>query len=84
MRFLAGAAGGTGKRSLCLHLLADALGDRISVDSQRFGSLGEMFLVSGESLLDVEALEFVDCLAQKDVAIQHLVDQSFKSRTHVI
>jgi len=55
----------------------DALGNRIAVNPQRFGGVGDALLISRESLLNVEFFEFLECLIQKDVAVEHVFNDSF-------
>lgn len=52
------------------------------MDAERFGCLREVILVSRKGLLDVELLEFADGLGQQDFAVEHFVNQSFKSSAH--
>ena len=48
-----------------------------SMNAEGFGSLRNAFLISGEGLLDIELLELVQRFIQKDVAIEHVFDDSF-------
>ena len=41
------------------------------------GRVREVLLVTREGLLYVELLKFAECLIQKDVALEHLLDQTF-------
>lgn len=43
------------------------------------GRVREVLLVAREGFLYVELLKFAKCLVQKDVALEHLVDQTFES-----
>ena len=54
-------------------------GESVSVDAQHHGGIGEVLLVFGERLLDVELFEFAERLVQKDVAFEHFVDEAFES-----
>jgi len=53
------------------------LGDRVAVDAEGFGGVGNTLLIAGEGFLNVELLEFGDSLIKRDVAIKHLFDNSF-------
>jgi hypothetical protein len=80
---LTAISGGAGERALCLLEFSHALRDGVAVDAQSLGGFREMFVVSGEGLLNVELFEFTDRFGQQDVTIQHFVNQSFKSSAHV-
>ena len=53
------------------------LGNRVAVDAQGFGGVGNAPFVTRESLLDVELLEFFEGLIQKDAAIEHVFNNGF-------
>lgn len=76
-------AGRSGQRAPWFFVGGDALGNGIAVNAQSLGGFGKVLFVSGKGLFDVEPLEFAYCLGQQNVAVEHFVDQSFKSRTHV-
>jgi len=54
-----------------------ALGNRVAVDTEGFGGVGNSFLVTSESLLNVELFELCQGLIEHDVAVQHLFNHSF-------
>lgn len=60
-------------------VLRHALGEGVAVDAEDGGGVGDVLLVTGERLLDVELLEFAERFVQKDVAFEHFVDQGFES-----
>ena len=49
------------------------------MDAEDDGGLREMLLVAREGLLYVELLEFGERLVEKDMALEHFVDQAFES-----
>ena len=49
------------------------------MDTEDGGGVGDVLLVTGERLLDVELLEFAERFIKKDVAFEHFVDQVFKA-----
>ena len=49
------------------------------MDAEHRGCVGDVLLVTGERLLDVELLEFAERFIQKDVAFEHLVHQIFEA-----
>ena len=51
-----------------------AFRDRIAVDAEGFGGVGNALLVPGEGLLNVELLELGDGLIKCNVAVEHVVD----------
>src|SRR5215467_13420144 len=57
----------------------DALGEGVAMDAEHGGGVGDVLLVTGECLLDVELLEFAERFVKKDVAFEHFVDQGFKA-----
>ena len=65
-------------RSLVL-ILGDSLGEGVAMDAQDGGGVGDVLLVTGERLLDIELLEFAERFIEKDVAFEHFVDQVFKA-----
>src|ERR1043165_2339107 len=73
-------AGGAAGWSCFALVLGDALGEGIAVDAEHRGRVGDVLLVTGERLLDVELLEFAERFVQKDVAFEHFVDQAFEAR----
>jgi len=61
----------------------DSLGDCVSMDAERVGSIGDALLVAREGLLNIQLFELVESLVQSDVTIEHLVDNSFQSRAYL-
>ena len=49
------------------------------MDAEDSGCVGDVLLVTGERLLDVELFEFAERFIQKDVAFEHFVDQAFEA-----
>lgn len=49
------------------------------MDAEDGGGIGDVLLVTGERLFDVELLEFAERFVQKDVAFEHFVDQVFEA-----
>ena len=49
------------------------------MDAEDGGRVGDVLLVTGERLLDVELLEFAERFIEKDVAFEHFVDESFET-----
>ena len=49
------------------------------MDAEHRGCVGDVLLVTGERLLDVELLEFAERFVEKDVAFEHFVDQVFET-----
>ena len=49
------------------------------MDAEDGGRVGDVLLVTGERLLDVELLEFAERFVEKDVAFEHFVDQIFET-----
>ena len=49
------------------------------MDAEDGGGVREMLFVTGEGLLYVELLKLAERFIQKDVALEHLVDQAFES-----
>ena len=60
-------------------IAGDALGEGVAMDAEDGGCVGDVLLVTGESFLDVELLEFAKGFIQKDVALEHFVDQAFET-----
>ncbi len=54
-----------------------SFGEGVPVDAQHNGRIGEVLLVFRERLLDVELFEFAERLIEKDVALEHFVDEAF-------
>ena len=76
------ALGRSGQGSRLLLVGSYSLGDGISMDSERPGSFGGVVFVAGEGFLDIELFEFVDCLGQQYVAVEHFINESFQSSAH--
>ena len=55
----------------------DAFGNRVAVDPERFGGIGNSFLVPNKSFLNVEFFKLVERFIQKDVAVKHVFDYCF-------
>lgn len=66
-------------RRALVFVLSDALGEGVAVDAEDGGCVGDVLLVTGERLLDVELLEFAERFVEKDVAFEHFVDQIFEA-----
>ncbi len=49
------------------------------MDAEDDGGVGEVLLVACEGFFDVELFEFGEGLVEKDVALEHFVDQTFES-----
>ena len=49
------------------------------MDAEDGGRVGDVLLVTGEGLLDVELFEFAERFVEKDVAFEHFVDQVFET-----
>ena len=49
------------------------------MDAEYGGGVGDVLLVTGEGLLDVELLEFTERFIKKDMAFEHFVDQVFET-----
>ncbi len=60
----------------------DALGKGVAVDTEDGGGVRDVLLVPRHGLLYVELFEFAEGFIQKDVALEHLVDQGFESSTY--
>ena len=58
---------------------SDSLGQRVAMDAEHGGGVGNVLLVTREGLLYIELLEFLDGLFQKDVAFEHFVNKAFES-----
>ncbi|HEV2904757.1 MAG TPA: hypothetical protein VGW32_06905 [Pyrinomonadaceae bacterium] len=63
--------------ALCRAVGINTLGNRVAVDAQGFGGVGNALFVSRESLLDVQLFEFFEGLIQKDAAIEHVFNNGF-------
>ena len=63
--------------ALCGAVGIDALGNRVAVDTQGFGSVGNALFIAHESLLDIKLFEFFEGLIQKDAAIEHVFNNGF-------
>src|SRR5215204_1599919 len=57
----------------------DALSKRVAMDAEHGSGVGDVLLVARERLLYVELLKFADGLFQKDVALEHFVNEVFES-----
>jgi len=51
-----------------------AFRDRIAVNAEGFGGVGNPLLVTGEGFLNVELLELGNGLIKCNVAVEHVVD----------
>ena len=63
--------------ALCRAVGINPLGNRVAVDAKGFGGVGNALFVARESLLDIQLLEFVEGLIQKDAAIEHVFNNGF-------
>src|SRR6185369_225794 len=57
----------------------DAFGEGVAVDAENGGRVRQMLFVAREGLLYIELLKLAERFIQKDVALEHLVDQAFES-----
>ena|ERR1043165_2868699 len=57
----------------------DALGEGVAMDAEDGGGIRDVLLVPRHGFLDVELLEFAQGFIQKDVALEHFVDQAFET-----
>ena len=57
----------------------DAFGERVAMDTEDGGGVGDVLLVPRQGFLDVELFEFAQGFIQKDVALEHFVDQAFET-----
>jgi len=57
----------------------DTFGEGVAVDAEDGGRVREMLFVTREGLLNIELLKLAERFIQKDVALEHLLDQAFKS-----
>ena len=62
-----------------LMVSGNALGKRVAVDAEDGGGVGDVLLVPRQGFLDVELFEFAQGFIQKDVALEHFVDQAFET-----
>ena len=56
-----------------------ALSEGVAVNTENDSGLGEVILVARERLLYVELFKLGEGLIEKDVALEHFVDQAFES-----
>lgn len=66
-------------RRLLLVVSGDALGEGVAVNAEHGRSIRDVLLVPRQGFLDVEFLEFAERFIQKDVALEHFVDQVFET-----
>src|SRR6185369_3360964 len=57
----------------------DTFGEGVAVDAEDGGRVREMLFVTREGLLNIELLKLAERFIQKDVALEHLLDQAFES-----
>lgn len=57
----------------------DAFGEGVAVNAEDGGSVRDVLLVPRQGLLDVKLFEFTEGFIQKDVALEHFVDQAFET-----
>ena len=57
----------------------DAFGESVAMDAEHRGRIGEVLLVPAEGFFNVELFELAQRLVQKDVAIEHFVDEAFEA-----
>ena len=60
----------------------DPLGEGVAMDAEDGSGVRDMLLVPRHGFLDVKLFEFAQGFIQKDVALEHFVDQAFESGTH--
>ncbi len=56
-----------------------ALGERVAVNAEDGGGVRDVLLVPRHGFLDVELFEFAQGFIQKDMALEHFVDQAFET-----
>ena len=61
----------------------DPLGDCVSMDAERVGSVRDALLIASEGLLNVQLFELLQSFVKPDVAIQHFFDHSFQSGAYL-
>lgn len=57
----------------------DALGERVAMNAENGGGVRDVLFVPRHGFLDVELFEFAQGFIQKDVALEHFVDQAFET-----
>lgn len=82
---LAGSAfRGASQGPLLTLVVGNALGNGVSVDSQGFGGFRQVVFVSRERLFYIEFFKFFKRFGQQDLAVEHFLNQDFKTRVHVL
>src|SRR5215210_9231227 len=76
---LGGAIGG----ALLCAVVGDALGERIAMNPQDCSRAREMFLVAGESFLNIELFKLGERFVEHDLAVKHIVYQGFQAGAHL-
>lgn len=74
---------GRALRPIFLLIRGDALGQGVAMDPEDFCGVGEMLSMARQSFFDIDLFKFGDRLIQKDLAVQHLIDQGFKFCAHL-
>jgi len=64
---------------LLAFISGDAFGEGVAMDAEDGGRVRKVLLVTREGLFYVELLKLAESLIQKDVALEHLLDQTFES-----
>ena len=64
---------------LLLMVSGDTLGEGVAMNPQHGRSIRDVLLVPRQGFLDVEFFEFAERFIQKDVALEHFVDQAFET-----
>ena len=64
---------------LLAFISSDAFGEGVAVDAEDGGRVREMLFVAREGLLYIELLKLAERFIQKDVALEHFVDQAFET-----
>ena len=58
---------------------SDSLCEGVAVDAEHGGRVGDVLLVTGERLLNIELLKLAHRLVKQNMAFEHFVDQIFKT-----
>src|ERR1051325_278675 len=76
---LGSACGGAFLRAV----VGDALGERIAVNAEDGGCAREVLFVAGEGFLNLELFKLGQGFVEHDLAVEHIVYQSFKAGAHL-
>ena len=61
----------------------DALGERVSMDPEDFGGICEVLPVAGQGLFNIDLLKLSDRFIQKNLTVEHFVNQGFELGAHL-